>query len=183
MPAHAGYLAKLSEERRGNFGVVATMLTYEIPSRQMSQKRRPPFELGSCFREAFLARFDPEVQEAVRLFGRLLDDLVLERSLSERGAREDFRLELDALVVELETLARVLETIGAEVVANSFDEAEARLGEVVVNLAGRQLGLSAELAAALGQGSGRVRARVPPARRRKDGPRGHLRPVPPPEEP
>lgn len=81
-------------------------------------------EKASCFREAFLLRLDPKTREAMRLFGRLLDDLALERSLTENGAHLDALLEFRGLTAELVEMAEGLESLRDEMEAAPVDPTE-----------------------------------------------------------
>ena len=142
----------------------------------MSPPRLPVVDPSNCFRETFVSRFDPEVQETVRLFGRLLDDLLLERSLTERGAETDFEIELRASAVELETFARNLETLGAEAQAHPQRARDRMLGEVAQEVGAGLSVFADKLARALADGDTEPPPR--PLRRRTDGAQHHLRPVP-----
>lgn len=149
---------------------------------------RPPFlELSGCFRESFVQRCDPEVQNAVRLFGRLLEDLALERSLTEQGARIDLLIEVQGAATELAVLSQQLEMMSREAIENPLDDAELPLAAVVQTVSQKLLDHAVELAGALDLAKPPEPPTSPPARprrRRSDRARPHLRPVPdlPPDE-
>lgn len=147
----------------------------------MSPRRVSPFEPSGCFRESFVQRCDPEIQEAVRLFGCLLEDLALERSLTERGARLDMVIEFRALAGELTEIARQLEIVGREALENPLDQAEIPLANLGLQVGEDLIESALELATAVERAMPPEPPTKPPSRpsrRRSDRPKGHLRPVP-----
>jgi hypothetical protein len=139
-------------------------------------------EEASCFREGFLLRLDPKTREVVRLFGRLLADLALERSLTEKGARMDALIEIEGYASELLVMVEGLTLLRQEMSRVPVDPTEPDLVALTAKV-GEDLQESAlELQKGVEQSlAGQLGVKLKMSRRRAK--REHLRPVPgPPRE-
>lgn len=134
-------------------------------------------EKSSCFREGFLLRLDPKTREAVRLFGRLLDDLALERHLTEKGARVDALIELEGYAAELLVMVEGLALLRQEMARVPVDPTEPDLVALTAKV-GEDLQESAlELQKGVEQSlAGHLGVKLKMSRRRAK--RQHLKAVP-----
>ncbi|MDX1999119.1 MAG: hypothetical protein SF066_15485 [Thermoanaerobaculia bacterium] len=120
---------------------------------------------------------DPKTREAVRLFGRLLDDLALERHLTEKGARVDALIELEGYAAELLVMVEGLALLRQEMARVPVDPTEPDLVALTAKV-GEDLQESAlELQKGVEQSlAGHLGVKLKMSRRRAK--RQHLKAVP-----
>jgi|CXWL01.1.fsa_nt_gi hypothetical protein len=143
----------------------------------MSISRLDAPEQSSCFRETYLQRLDARSREVVRVFGRLLDGLALEQSLTQHGAREDALIELRGVALEIAEVAKGLDFLCGEIEAHPVDPTEPDLAAISRRVAQELEEISRELQGAV-ERSEKHEPAQPVAFSRRRARRAHLKPVP-----